>query len=119
MEKMSAPSSAKRDGPGHGLEQTTLDPLQRENRQVRRDNDPDRVKHGTLHFVSRLENLLPWRLVAISLPPQMANDVLHHHDCAIHDHPEIQGAQREQIRWNFSQVQANRGEQQRKRNGQG
>ena len=48
----------------------------------------------------------------------MADDVLHHHHRAFHHHAEIERAQREQVGGNVVQVQADRGEQQRERNGQ-
>jgi hypothetical protein len=37
---------------------------------------------------------------------QVPDDVFHHHDRALHYHAEIQRAQRQQIRRNFIQVQA-------------
>ena len=49
----------------------------------------------------------------------MADDILDHHHGAIHHHAEVQRAQREQIGRDMPQVQADRGKQQRKRNGQG
>ena len=49
---------------------------------------------------------------------EMADDVLHHHHRAIHDHAEIERAQREQIGGDVTQVEADGGEQQRKRNGE-
>ena len=49
----------------------------------------------------------------------MAHDVFDDYHRAVDHHPEIERTQRQQVRWNFVQVQANRGEEQRKRNGQG
>ena len=48
----------------------------------------------------------------------MAHDVLDHHHRAIHHHAEIQRAQRQQIGRNLPEIEADRSEQQRKRNGQ-
>ena len=39
------------DGPGHGLEQAAFDALQREDGQVRGDDDADGVEDGALYFV--------------------------------------------------------------------
>ena len=46
----------------------------------------------------------------------MAHDVFDHHHRAIHDHAKIQRAERQKVRGNVLQVQANRRKQQRKRN---
>ena len=48
----------------------------------------------------------------------MAHDVFHHDDRAVHHHAEIQRAQRQQIRGNVTQVEADGSKQQRKRNRQ-
>ena len=48
----------KRNRPGHWLEQLSLNPLQREDRQVRRDDDGNREKHRTLHFMTGFANQL-------------------------------------------------------------
>src|SRR5208283_740494 len=48
----------------------------------------------------------------------MAYDVFHHDHRAIHDHPEIECAQRKQVCRNVLQVQADGGEQQREGNRQ-
>ena len=49
---------------------------------------------------------------------QHPHDVLDHHHGAFHDHAEVERAQRQQIRRNVPQVEADGGEQQRERNGQ-
>ena len=48
----------ERHRPGHGLEQTALDRLQRKDRQVRGDDDADGVEDRALHLVRGLTNLL-------------------------------------------------------------
>ena len=48
----------------------------------------------------------------------MADNVFDHHHRAVHDHSEIQRAERQQVCGNALQVEARRGEQQRKRDGQ-
>ena len=45
--------------PCHRLEQPPLDRLQRENWQVRSDDDAARIKHWPQHLVCRIANLLP------------------------------------------------------------
>ena len=63
MEKIKAPSSAKADGPGHGLEQAAFDALQSENRQIGGDDDGEGVENGPLDFVRRVADMLHRRLV--------------------------------------------------------
>ena len=65
MEKTSAPSSAKRHRPRHGLEEPALHRLQREDRQIRSDDDAARKEDRPLHFVRRVANLLR-RVCAVS-----------------------------------------------------
>ena len=47
---------------------------------------------------------------------QLAKNVLDHHDGAVHDDPEINGADREQIGRNVTPIEADERKQQRKRN---
>ena len=49
---------------------------------------------------------------------EMADDVLDHDDGAVDHHAEIQRAEREQVGGSVAQVQADRGEEQRKRHGE-
>ena len=49
----------------------------------------------------------------------MADDVLHHHDRAVHNHPEIQRAERQQVCGNALHLETCRGKQQRERDRQG
>ena len=49
---------------------------------------------------------------------QQPHDVLDHHHRAFDDHAEIERAEREQVRRNVAQVQADGGEQQGERNGE-
>ena len=48
----------------------------------------------------------------------VADNVLDHHHRAIHDHSEIQRAERQQVRGNALQIEARRGKQQRERHRQ-
>ena len=48
------PEQRKGDRPGHGMEQAAFDALQREDGQVRGDDDSDRVEHRALDFVRGL-----------------------------------------------------------------
>ena len=103
----------KRHRPGHGLEQASLHPLQRENGQIRRDDDGDRVEDGPLDFMRGLRGSTSHRFRGICFLPlgQVANDVFNHHHRAIHDHSEIQRAKGEQVCGNTLQIQTCRGKQ--------
>ena len=110
----------ERHRPGHRFEQPPLHALQREDRDVSRDDDGDGVEYRPLHFVSRGANLIGHRqALAISglLGVQVPHDVLDHHHRAIHHHAEIQRAQGQKIGWNMPQAEADGRKQQRKRNG--
>ncbi len=48
----------------------------------------------------------------------MADDIFDDHDRTVHDHAEVQRAEREKVCGNFVQVQADGGEQQGERNRQ-
>ena len=101
------------DGPGHGFEETPLDALQSEDRDVGRDDNTDRIKHGPLDFVRGFRDLLARRFSSGIAISQMADDIFHHHHRAFHHHAEIERAQREQIRGNAFELEAGGGEQQR------
>src|ERR1700733_12603209 len=46
---------------------------------------------------------------------EIADDVLHHYDRSIDDHPEVQRSQRQQVSRDMTKVQTDGGKQQRKR----
>ena len=108
---------SKRYRPGHGLEQTALDRLQREDRQVGRDDDAARVEHRPQHLIRRLADPLAGGARVILLR-QVAHNVLNHDHRAIDHHAEIQCAQRKQVGGNMADVQADGGKHQRKRDGE-
>ena len=109
----------ERHRPRHGLEQPAFHALQGEDRQIGGDDDGDGVEDRPLDLVRGLANPLMRSVVPLSSRgAQMADDVLDHHHRAVHHHAEIQRAQRKQIGGNLLQVEANRGEQERKRNRQ-
>ncbi len=99
------------DGPGHGLEEPAFDRLQREDGQVRGDDDRDGVEDGPLDLVGGLADLLHRGLVGIALVAEMADDVFDHHDGALDDHAEVERAEREEVRRDVAEVETDRGEQ--------
>ena len=113
------PRQGEGDRPGHGPEQATFHALQREDGHVGGDDNRDGVEDRPLHLVGGPLDLLGNGLVAGIGMREQADDVLHHDDGALHDHAEIERAQRQQVGRNVAQVQAQRSEQERKRNGEG
>src|SRR5713226_5141841 len=49
---------SERNSPGHGLEQTPLDALQREDRQISGDDDSPGIKYGPEYFAYCAANAL-------------------------------------------------------------
>src|SRR5260370_38516441 len=80
----------KGHGPGHRMKQASLDTLQREDRQVRGDDDRNREKDRALDLVSRFPNALHGRLAPVSAMAHMTHADLHRYDRAIPDNTEIQ-----------------------------
>src|SRR5437588_13035535 len=86
--KEQSAEKSKGHGPRHGLEKTAFHTLQRENRQVRGNDDGDRVEHGPLDLVSGVSNALQRRFVSKFTMTHFADDVLHHDYGDIHNHSE-------------------------------
>ena len=84
----------KRHRPCHGLEQPAFHRLQSKDGQISGDDDADGVKNGPLHFVSGFTNLLHGGRAVGAAAAEMADDVLHHDDRAVHHHAEVKCAQR-------------------------
>ena len=93
------------DGPGHGLEEPAFDSLQREDGQVRSDDDAAGKEDRPLHLVGRVANLLRG-CARVVLMGKMADHVFDHHHRAVDHHAEVQRAQREQVGGNVAQVEA-------------
>ena len=117
MEKQQRPGKSERHRPGHRFEEPAFDSLQREDWQVRRDDDADCEEHRPDDFMRRIADLSKRRSgVAFALVAQMPHDVLHHHHGSIHHHAEIERSKRQQVRWNMAQVETDGCEQQSERN---
>src|SRR5271170_389716 len=92
--------------PGHRLEETTFDSLQRKDRQVRGDDHAACEEDRTLYFVRGLADLLGRRERVLALVAEVADDVLHHDDGAVYDHAEVQCSEGEEVCWNVQQIEA-------------
>src|SRR5215469_704157 len=106
---------SKGNRPRHGFEEASFYGLQREYRQVGRDDDRDGIEDGPLDFVGRFGD--PYkRTPPVLVAGKMADDVFHHDHRAIDDHAEVQRSKRKQVRRNMPQIKANSGKEQRKWN---
>src|ERR1700733_15316745 len=112
---------SQRDCPGHGPEEPTLNPLQREDRQIGRNDDGNRIKDWPLHLVRGLTNrfggrFLTCRSGTVVQAAHVANDVFDHDHRAVHYHSEVQRPERKKVRRNVAEIQPDGGKQQRERN---
>ncbi len=98
--------------PRHRPEQAPLDPLQGEDRHIRGDDDGDRVEDWPRDLARRAPNAVLGGEILRIWEAQEAKDVLDHHDRAVHDHPEIERAERQQVCRDVAKVEQNRREQQ-------
>ncbi len=107
---------------GHRREDLALVPLQREDRDVRR-NDDDHREHGrTAHFRGGLQDGMQARLAVLDLLrlelAQPLEDILNHDHRAVDDDTEVHRAKRQQVGWNTHPGQPDEGRQQRQRDDQ-
>ena len=56
---------SKGDRPGHRLEETAFNSLQRKDGQIGSDDDAAGKEDRPLHFMRRIANLLPWRALVV------------------------------------------------------
>src|SRR5262245_28998553 len=73
--KNNGAEQGKRDSPGHRPEKPAFDLLERENRQVRCDDDRDCVKHRPLHFMCGGSDSISDGLVDMVLMAEVPDDV--------------------------------------------
>ena len=98
-------------GPRHGAEQAALDALQGEDGQIGNDDDDAGEEDRLLYFVGGSGDYLEKSLLPLG-ELDVAHDVFHHDHGAIHDHAEIECAERKQIRRNVAEIEKNGGEKQ-------
>ena len=72
----------------HGTEQLALDTLQREEWEKYDDDDEDGEEHGLTDLLCRVPHTILQRLAAVPALRQVAHDVLHHDNRAIHHHAD-------------------------------
>src|SRR6202041_2867160 len=83
------------------------------------DDDGAGVENWAEDFHYGVTNNFEGRLLRAGREAEMADDVLDDEEGAIPDHAEIEGAEGKQIRGNFVEVEANGGEEEGERNGEG
>ncbi len=85
------------DGHRHGPEQLSLDALEREDGHVHRHDDQDREGEGPCDFHRRVLHLAHHPVPGHPALAQVPHDVLGHDHGAVHDDPEVDGAERKEI----------------------
>jgi hypothetical protein len=80
------------DGPGHRLEEAAFNRLQREDGQVRGDDDADGVEDRALDLMRGLADLLHGGLVGIPVVAEMSNDVFNHDHRTVDDRSPMRRA---------------------------
>ena len=105
-------------GEGHRREELFLDTLEGEERHIGHDDDQGGEEDGFGHQHHPVERLLAGQGYGRILLPQL-QDRLHHHNRAIHQDAEVDGAQAEQIGRNAGQMHQDESHQQGDRNGGG
>ena len=105
----------ERHGVRHRPEQPPGRPGQHVDRQVGGDDDGNRVEDRPLDVARRVADDLGQVVGLVVALGQLAEDVLHHYDRAVHDHAEVDGANRQQVGGDVRPVQADEREQQRER----
>ena len=113
------------DGSGHGLEHLPLDAFEGEDRHIDERDDGDAEEHRTGDLAGRggkLGRALILRQgTAEGADPLLepSQEVLHHHDGAIDDEPEVDRAQAHQVGAGLGGGHAREQEQEGQRDGQG
>src|SRR5579875_101313 len=114
--KQQRPEQGERHGVGHGMKQFAGGPAERVNRNISGNDYGDRIKDGAVHVGSGGENHIVELVILAGAQTELAINVFHHHERAINDNPEIDGADGEQVGVHAFGVQADKREKQRQRN---
>ena len=103
----------------HGSEQPPLHPLQREQGQIGADQDRQREQNGPLDLNRRPTDGVEGAGSPDLARGELAHDVFHHDQRAVHDDAEIERPQAQQAGMNSVNVHAQKGEQQGERDHDG
>ena len=107
----------ERHGVGHRLEEPSRRTAQHIDGQVTGDDDRDCEEDRPLDVVRRVANDIHQTVIFAGPRSPFAEDVFHHHDGAIDDDSEIDGADGKQVGGNVTPVQADKREHQSERDG--
>src|SRR5947208_16564800 len=91
--------------------------LQRKDRKIGRDDNGAGEKHRALDLMDGFPDDLHYRSLVIA-PADVAQNILDDDHRPVHDHPEIERSQREEIGGNMAQIKTNRGKKKRERDRQ-
>ena len=92
--------------------------LEGKQRQIGCDDDDGGEEDGTGHFAGTLFHVASGKL-QLGMPLAFLEDILHHHDGAVHQDAEVDGAERQQVSGNARQFHQYKGYQQCHRNRDG
>ena len=104
------------DGECHRREHPTLEALEREDRQVHRDDDADAEHDRATDLEGRATNGFAAVLALAFRVAEPAHEVLHHHHRGIHDQSEVQRAQAHEVGGVPESLHQHEGEQEGQRN---
>ena len=110
-------------GERHRLEHPAFHAFEREDRDVHRHDDRDAEQDRAAHLdrgiteervaVRRASHVVPGVTLGLLEP---VHEVLHHHDRAVHDQPEVERAKRHLVGGVAEEIHSAEGHQHRKRN---
>ena len=100
----------------HGPEQASRRPRQGVDRKVSRDDDRDRIEDRPLDVPGRVSDHFGHVELLAVTRGQLAEDVLDHDDRAVHDHAEINRADRQQVGRDMRPVETDERKEQREWN---
>ena len=113
--------SDQRKGHGvrHGLKKAAGRPRKGVNGQVAGDDHGDGIEYGAFHVACRRPDHVEQVVLLFAVGGHFPKNVLHHHHGTVHNDAEIDRPDGQQVRGDVPPVQADEGEQQRERNGDG
>ena len=104
----------RRDGDRHRAEEDALGAGERRHRHVHHEDDEDAEEDRPRHLVRRLpDDPHDGPFPALTFEPR--DHVLDHHDRAVHDHPEVDGAEAHEVGREPELAHPDEGEQHRER----
>ena len=99
-------------GVRHGMKKLPRRTAKRVDRKITGNDHRNGIKDGPVHVASGRQDHFCEVVFLPSAKTQLAVDVLHHHDGAVNDDPEVDGADGKEIRGFAGEMQKNESEEQ-------